>query len=83
MSKPIRYSVAPPGTSQHLSLLAIDLNEYDNPAILQIMARNGWHQTVISDLPHFTFLGATESELPALGLKNVMSGGRFYWLPNI
>lgn len=82
-SKPIMYSVAPPGTSQHLSMLAIDINEYDNAAIQQILARNGWHQTVISDLPHFTYLGATENELPALGLKKVVSGGRFYWIPNI
>lgn len=83
LSKPIMYSVAPPGTSQHLSMLAIDINEHDNPIIQQILARNGWHQTVISDLPHFTFLGATETELPNLGLKKVMSGGRFYWIPNI
>ena len=83
LSKPIMYSVAPPGTSQHLSMLAIDINEFDNPEILQIMARNGWHQTVISDLPHFTYLGATEYELPVLGLKKVSSGGRFYWIPNI
>lgn len=83
LSKPIMYSVAPPGTSQHLSMLAIDINEYDNPTIQQILARNGWHQTVISDLPHFTYLGATENELPNLGLKKVMSGGRFYWIPNI
>ncbi len=83
LSKPIIYSVAPPGTSQHLSLLAIDINEYDIPAIQKIMADNGWHQTVISDLPHFTFLGATDTELPAKGLKKVISGGRFYWIPNI
>ena len=83
LSKPIMYSVAPPGTSQHLSLLAIDINEYDLPEIQKIMANNGWHQTVISDLPHFTFLGANETELPAMGLKKVISGGRFYWIPNI
>lgn len=83
LSKPIMYSVAPPGTSQHLSMLAIDINEYDDPSIQKIMARNGWHQTVISDLPHFTYLGATENELPALGLKKVVSGGRFYWIPNL
>lgn len=83
LSKPIMYSVAPPGTSQHLSMLAIDINEYDNPTIQKIMADNGWFQTVISDLPHFTYLGATEIELPALGLKKVVSGGRFYWIPNL
>lgn len=83
LSKSIMYSVAPPGTSQHLSMLAIDINEYDNPTIQFLMAQNGWHQTVISDLPHFTYLGASEPELPALGLKKVVSGGRFYWVPNL
>lgn len=83
LSKPIMYSVAPPGTSQHLSMLAVDINEYDSPEIRKIMARNGWHQTVVSDLPHFTYLGAREPELPALGLKKVISGGRFYWVPSL
>lgn len=83
LSKSIIYSVAPPGTSQHLSMLALDIDEFDNTSVREIMARRGWHQTVISDLPHFTYLGAPESELPDLGLKKVFSGGRFYWIPNL
>jgi D-alanyl-D-alanine carboxypeptidase len=83
LSKSIIYSVAPPGTSQHLSMLALDVSENDNEKVREILARHGWHQTVQSDLPHFTFLGAKESDLEKLGLKKVSDGGRTFWLPNI
>lgn len=82
LSKSIIYSVAPPGTSQHLSMLAFDVNEHDNLAVRKILAKHGWYQTVISDLPHFTFLGVTESELPRLGLKKITDGGRSFWVPD-
>lgn len=82
-SKSILYSVAAPGTSQHLSMLALDVNEYDNASVRAILAKHGWFQTVVSDLPHFTYLGVTESELPSLGLKSVSDGGRTFWIPNI
>ncbi len=81
LSKSIIYSVAPPGTSQHLSMLAFDVNEHDNAAVRSILASHGWFQTVASDLPHFTFLGEKESELRDLGLKAVASNGRTFWLP--
>ncbi len=83
LSKSIIYSVAPPGTSQHLSMLAFDVMEHDNAAVRTILAENGWFQTVASDLPHFTFLGVKESELSALGLKQTTSGGRTFWVPDI
>lgn len=83
LSKSIIYSVAPPGTSQHLSLLAFDCEQHDNAAIRSILAENGWFQTVASDLPHFTYLGVKESELPGLGLKKLTSGGRTFWVPDI
>ena len=83
LDKSIIYSVAPPGTSQHISMLALDVNEHENPKVRQILADHGWVQTVISDLPHFTYLGAKESELSALGLKKVSDGGRTYWIPNL
>jgi len=83
LDKSIIYSVAPPGTSQHLSMLALDVSEYENAAVRAILAKHGWHQTVVSDLPHFTFLGAPESELPKLGLKKVTTGGRVFWVPDI
>jgi hypothetical protein len=80
-SKSIIYSVAPPGTSQHLSLLALDINEHDKPRVREILAGHGWFQTVLSDLPHFTYLGAKEEELPALGLQKQSDNGRTFWIP--
>ena len=83
LSKSIIYSVAPPGTSQHLAMLALDVKEYENPKVREILAQNGWFQTVISDLPHFTFLGVKEDDLPGLGLKKVNNDGRVFWIPDI
>jgi len=83
LSKSIIYSVAPPGSSQHLSLLAFDVKEFDNAAIRQILNHHGWFQTVISDLPHFTYLGAEEPHLRELGLERVESGGRVFWIPEL
>lgn len=83
LSKSIIYSVAPPGTSQHLSMLALDVQQNENPRVRAILARHGWYQTVSSDLPHFTYLGVPEAELPALGLKPVTNSGRTFWVPDI
>lgn len=82
-SRPIFSSVAPPGTSQHLSLLAFDVVEYGNNRVKNILNKYGWFQTVIDDAPHFTYLGVAESELPSRGLKAVRKGGYKYWVPNI
>ncbi len=81
LSKSIIYSVAPPGTSQHLSMLAMDVKEHEDAKVREILAKNGWYQTVISDLPHFTFLGVNEAELSKLGLKKTSENGRTFWLP--
>jgi hypothetical protein len=83
LSKSIVYSVAPPGTSQHLLMLALDIAQFENPAVRAIMAKHGWFQTVTSDLPHFTYLGVGESELPKLGLKKVTNANRDFWVPDI
>ena len=83
LSKSIIYSVAPPGTSQHLSMLALDVTENESARVREILAKHGWYQTVQTDLPHFTYLGVKEDELSSLGLKKVSSGGRTFWLPNI
>lgn len=82
-TKSIIYSVAPPGTSQHISMLALDVKEFDKARVRSILANHGWFQTVTSDLPHFTYLGVTEAELPRLGLKKVTNTGRDFWVPNI
>jgi hypothetical protein len=83
LARSIIYSGAPPGSSQHLSMLALDIVEFDNPAVRDVLAKHGWFQTVVSDLPHFTYLGANENDLPELGLKKVVSGGRSFWVPDI
>lgn len=83
LSKSIIYSVAPPGTSQHLSMLAFDVKEYDDKRVRSILAKYHWFQTVVSDLPHFTYLGVAEDELPRLGLKKVTSGERTFWIPDV
>jgi len=83
LDKSIIYSVAPPGTSQHLSGLAFDVEQFEDARVRAILARHGWFQTVTSDLPHFTFLAAKEEELPRLGLKSVQNSSRTFWVPDI
>ena len=83
MSKSILYSIAAPGTSQHIAMLAFDVNEFDNPRVREILAKHGWFQTVLSDLPHFTFLGLQEKDLPKHGLKQVEVDGQIFWIPNV
>lgn len=83
LSKSILYSVAAPGTSQHLSLLAFDANEFSNEKVRQILARHGWFRTVKNDLPHFTFLGIEEKELPTRGLRKLITPGGQFWIPNM
>jgi hypothetical protein len=64
-------------------MLAFDVSEHENSEVREILARYGWLQTVVSDLPHFTYLGVAESELSGLGLKKVNDGGRTFWLPDL
>ncbi len=81
-SKSILYSVAAPGASQHLSLLAFDAAEYADVRVRAVLARHGWFRTVRSDCPHFTYLGLPESRLPAHGLKKVKTSDGEFWVPN-
>ena len=83
LSKSIIYSVAPPGASQHISMLAFDVAEFDSPRGRGILASHRWYQTVVSDLPHFTYLGVDQGELPDLGLKRVNHLERDFWIPDI
>jgi hypothetical protein len=82
-SKSILYSVAAPGASQHLAMLAFDAVEFKDAGGRALLARHGWFQTVLSDLPHFTFLGVREKDLPDLGLKRVEECGQIFWVPNL
>jgi hypothetical protein len=83
LSKSILYSIAAPGASQHIAMLAFDVNEFENPRVREIMAKHGWFQTVLSDLPHFTFLGLKEKDLPKHGLRSVEINGQVFWIPNV
>ena len=81
--KSILQSVAAPGASQHLSMLAFDATEYADARVQALLARHGWFQTVLSDLPHFTYLGLDEHELPDRGLRRVEAGGQTFWVPDM
>jgi len=83
LSKSVLYSIAAPGTSQHIAMLAFDANEFLEARVREIMAEHGWFQTVLSDLPHFTFLGLTEAELPSRGLKSVEVNAQKFWIPDV
>jgi len=83
LSKSILYSIAAPGASQHIAMLAFDVNEFDNPRIREIMRKHGWFQTVLSDLPHFTYLGLKEKDLPKHGLRSLEINGQVFWIPNV
>jgi hypothetical protein len=83
LSKSILYSIAAPGTSQHISMLALDVSQFTDERVRRILARHGWFQTVKSDLPHFTYLGLEESDLPSHGLRPVKSGAQLFWIPNV
>jgi hypothetical protein len=83
LSKSVLYSIAAPGTSQHIAMLAFDANEFWDERVRAIMARHGWFQTVLSDLPHFTFLGLTEDELPQRGLKRFEVDEQTFWIPDV
>jgi hypothetical protein len=83
----ILSSVAAPGASQHLSLLAFDVMEYQDSRIEQLLNSCGWYRTVQNDLPHFTYLGHSAEKLKGLGLKKVQRdyGETTYafWIPEI
>lgn len=83
LSKSIVYSVAPPGTSQHLAMLAFDIKEHADAAVREILSKHFWFQTVISDLPHFTYLGMAEDRLSSAGLKCISNDGRRFWVPDL
>jgi len=83
LSKSVLYSIAAPGTSQHIAMLAFDANEFLDERVREILAQHGWFQTVLSDLPHRTFLGLAEGELPGRGLKSVEVDGQTFWIPDV
>ncbi len=75
-------SVAAPGTSQHLSMIALDVAEFGNKDVKAILNKHGWFQTIIDDLPHFTYIGRSENDLPKFGLVKTTRDGVVFWIPN-
>jgi len=76
-------STAPPGASQHLSLIAFDMAGNVTPLVTAIFNASGWFQTVKGDPGHFTYLGVFEGELPKRGLRQVYLNGHRYWVPDL
>ena len=82
-TKSILYSVAAPGASQHIFMLALDVEQFANKQVREILAEHGWFQTVKSDLPHFTYLGIDKDDLENYGLKQTFVGGQEFWIPDL
>lgn len=74
--------VAPPGSSQHLWGLAVDLRP-TNPQQKQTLNQNGWFQTVENDQPHWTYVGLSTADLTLFGFKKKIIRGVTYWLTPI
>jgi len=83
LSKSILYSVAAPGASQHIFMVALDVEQYASKGVRDLLAEHGWFQTVKSDMPHFTYLGVERNKLKSLGLMSVPSGGQEFWIPKM
>lgn len=81
LSGSIFSSVAAPGTSQHLFLLAFDVAPPVSPRLVPIFNAKGWYRTVTGDPTHFTYLGTPETELPSRGLQKIRFRGVDYWVP--
>ncbi|MEK7723440.1 MAG: hypothetical protein AAB336_03760 [Acidobacteriota bacterium] len=79
----ILSSVAAPGTSQHLSMLAFDATEFENEKVRKVLGNHGWFRTVKGDAPHFTYLGVKEDELKNMGLQRVETKDGEFWIPNV
>ena len=80
-NKTILRSVAAPGTSQHLLMLALDVKQHKEFKVRKILAEHGWFQTVYQDHPHFTYLGMPESSLLSLGLTKKTHSSQDFWIP--
>ncbi|MDJ0737702.1 MAG: D-alanyl-D-alanine carboxypeptidase family protein [Nostocaceae cyanobacterium] len=71
--------VAPPGASQHLWGLAMDL-KVSNQVQVKALNENGWFRTVENDVPHWSYIGLTTEKLPEFGFKSKVIRGITYWV---
>lgn len=72
-------TVAPPGTSQHLWGLAIDLGA-TNKNVIEALNQNGWYRTVEYDIPHWSYVGYPPQTLIKLGFEKKVIKGITYWV---
>ncbi|MBV6627554.1 MAG: D-alanyl-D-alanine carboxypeptidase family protein [Rivularia sp. (in: Bacteria)] len=72
-------TVAPPGTSQHLWGLAIDLG-VNNQKQIKALNKNGWYRTVEYDIPHWSYVGYPPETLLRLGFRKKVTGKTTYWV---
>ncbi len=79
----ILFLTAPPGASQHLSGLAVDVKQHESAMVQKIMLEHGFFQTVKNDFTHFTFLGLQRSVISSVGLEKVVIGGRDFYSPKL
>ena len=90
--------LAVPGASQHLAMIAFDLNRATcaNTEVIQLLQKNGWWRTIRDDNCHFTYLGWKDTKsLLANGLMKVtcrrkegpvgrrVEIARDFWVPNL
>lgn len=71
--------VAPPGASQHLWGLAIDLR-VRNKKQIAALNKNGWYRTVEYDVPHWSYVGYPPQKLIELGFNKKIIRGITYWV---
>ncbi|MEL6460446.1 MAG: D-alanyl-D-alanine carboxypeptidase family protein [Cyanobacteria bacterium J06621_15] len=71
--------VAPPGASQHLWGLAIDL-AVNNEKQITALNQNGWYRTVEYDVPHWSYVGYPPETLLRLGFQKKIIKGITYWV---
>lgn len=72
-------TVAPPGASQHLWGLAIDLR-VRNKKQIAALNQNGWYRTVEFDVPHWSYVGYPPQKLIELGFHKKIVKGVTYWV---
>ncbi len=72
-------TVAPPGASQHLWGLAIDLG-VRNKKQIAALNKNGWYRTVEYDVPHWSYVGYPAEKLIQLGFHKKIIRGITYWV---
>lgn len=86
-NRSILYSVAAPGASQHLSMLAFDVAEFEEEMVERELGRFGWFRTVVNDFPHFTYLGCGADRLTGLGLTAAVHTYKdreyVFWVPDL